>query len=199
MVNRWGIFAASSAFCRSGGAQMEAMRDTAWVLTHALVNMTNASLSSSFLRTDRAFGSRFGPIAKWPFSNETSFCKDPHFEHVAKTLRKSQSFRNVFKMWFFTKRGFVRKRPFRDGAETRPKSTNCAQKASGKACICPIDEGMGQHPSRISHSFHLYTAAVTGRQRRCKYAPSVHHLTHPVLMMEHVYAFERLFSVAGHF
>ena len=92
MVNRWGILAASSAFCRSGGAQMEAMRDPAWVLTHALVNMTNASLSSSFLRTDRAFGSRFGPIAKWPFSNETSFCKEPHFEHVAKTLRFSQSF-----------------------------------------------------------------------------------------------------------
>ena len=92
MVNRWGILAASSAFCRSGGAQMEAMRDTAWVLTHALVNMTNASLSSSFLRTDRAFGSRFGPIAKWPFSNETSFRKEPHFEHVAKTLRFSQSF-----------------------------------------------------------------------------------------------------------
>ena len=94
MVNRWGILAASSAFCRSGGAQMEAMRDTAWVLTHALVNATNACLSSSFLRTVRGFGSRFGPIAKWPFSNETSFRKDPHFEHVAKTLRKSQSFLN---------------------------------------------------------------------------------------------------------
>ena len=59
MVNRWGILA--------GGAQMDAMRDTAWVLTHALVNMTNACLSSSFLRTVRGFGSRFGPIAKWPF------------------------------------------------------------------------------------------------------------------------------------
>ena len=57
-------------------------------------------------------------------------------------------------MWFFTKRGFVRKRPFRDGAEKRPKFTNCAQKAAGTACICHIDEGMGQHPSRVSHSFH---------------------------------------------
>jgi hypothetical protein len=86
MVNRWGILAASSAFCRSGGAQMEAMRDTAWVLTHALVNMTNASLSSSFLRTDRAFGSHFGPIAKWPFSNETQ----PRFvkTHILATFPK---------------------------------------------------------------------------------------------------------------
>ena len=60
MVNRWGILATSSSSCHSGGAQMEAMRDMAWVLTHALVNMTNACLSSSFLRTDRAFGVGFG-------------------------------------------------------------------------------------------------------------------------------------------
>jgi hypothetical protein len=33
--------------------------------------MTNACLSSSFLRTDRAFGSRFGPVAKWPFCIQT--------------------------------------------------------------------------------------------------------------------------------
>ena len=118
---------------------------------------------------------------------------------VEKTLKSFQSFRNVGKMWFFTKRGFVRKRPFRDGAETRPKPTNCGQKAAGKACIYRIDEGMRQHPSRISHSFPLCTAAVTGRRRRCKYAPSVHHLTQLVLILEHIYAFERLFSFAGHF
>ena len=118
---------------------------------------------------------------------------------VEKTLRFSQSFRNVLKMWVFTKRGFVRKRPFRDGAETRPKPTNCGQKAAGKACIYRIDEVMRQHPSRISHSFHLCTAAVTGRRRCCKYAPSVHHLTQLVLILEHIYAFEPLFSFAGHF
>ena len=118
---------------------------------------------------------------------------------VEKTLKIFQSFRNVGKMWVFTKRGFVRKRPFRDGAETRPKPTNCGQKAAGKACIYRIDEVMRQPPSRISHSFHLCTAAVTGRQRRCKYAPSVHHLTQPVLILEHIYAFEPIFSFAGHF
>jgi hypothetical protein len=118
---------------------------------------------------------------------------------VEKTLKIFQSFRNVAKMWFFTKRGFVRKRPFRDGAETRPKPTNCGQKAAGKACIYRIDEGMRQHPSRISHSFPLCTAAVTGRRRRCKYAPSVHHSIQPVLILEHLYAFEPLFSIAGHF
>ena len=79
---------------------------------------------------------------------------------------------------------FDAKRPLRDEAETRPKSTNCAQKTAGKACICRIDEGMRQHPSRISHSFHLCTAAVTERRRRCKYAPSVHHLTRPILTTE---------------
>jgi len=60
------------------------LRDTAWVLTHALVNMTNTCLSSSFLRTEREFGSRFGPIAKWPFCIQTTFCKEPHFWLVAK-------------------------------------------------------------------------------------------------------------------
>jgi hypothetical protein len=80
-MNSWGILATSSSSCHSGGAQMEAMRDTAWVLTHALVNMTNACLSSSFLRTDRAFGSRFGPVAKWPFCIQTRFRKDPRFRH----------------------------------------------------------------------------------------------------------------------
>ena len=61
---------------------------------HALVYAINACLSSSFLPTVRGFGSRFGPIAKWPFPNETSFCKDPHFAHVPKTLKKFQSFLN---------------------------------------------------------------------------------------------------------
>ncbi len=70
---------------------------------------------------------------------------------------------------------------------------------AGKACLCRMDEVMRQHPSRVSHSFHPCTAAVTGRRRRCKYAPSVHHRTQPVLMIEHVYACERLFSFAGHF
>ena len=56
------------------------------------------------------------------------------------------------KLWVFTKPGLMQKRPFRDGAETRPKSTNCAQKAAGKACICRIDEAMRQHPSRISQA-----------------------------------------------
>jgi hypothetical protein len=65
---------------------MEAMRDTAWVLTHALVNMTNACLSSSFLRTDRAFGSRFGPVAKWPFCIQTRICKESQFRHFFKGL-----------------------------------------------------------------------------------------------------------------
>ena len=59
--------------------------------------------------------------------------------------------------------------------------------------------GHAQHPSRISHSFPLCTATVTGRRRRCKYAPSVHHLIQPVLILEHLYAFEPLFSFAGHF
>jgi hypothetical protein len=62
------------------------------VLTHGLVYAINACLSSSFLPTVRGFGSRFGPIAKWPFPNETSFCKEPHFAHVPKTLKNFQSF-----------------------------------------------------------------------------------------------------------
>ena len=118
---------------------------------------------------------------------------------VEKTLRFSQSFGNVAKMWFFTKRGFVQKWPFRDGAEKRPKFTNCAHKATGKACICHIDEGMNQHPSRVSHSFHPCTAAVAARRRRCKYASSVHRLTRLFSMLEHIYAFEPLFSFTGHF
>jgi hypothetical protein len=118
---------------------------------------------------------------------------------VEKTPRFSQSFGNVAKMWFFTKRGFVQKWPFRDGAEKRPKFTNCAHKATGKACICHIDEGMNQHPSRVSHSFHPCTAAVAARRRRCKYASSVHRLTRLFSMLEHIYAFEPLFSFTGHF
>ena len=99
---------ASSAFCRSGGAQMEAMRGTAWVLTHALVNMTNACLSSSFLRTDRhgAFGSRFGPIAKWPFCIQTRFSVK---NHKFGWLRKKASFQPFFpETTFFPKPGFVK-------------------------------------------------------------------------------------------
>ncbi len=64
------------------------------MLTHALVYAINACLSSSFLPTVRGFGSRFGPIAKWPFPNETSFRKEPHFAHVPKTLKIFQSFLN---------------------------------------------------------------------------------------------------------
>jgi hypothetical protein len=61
--------------------------------------MTNACLSSSFVRTVCEFGSLFGPIAKWPFLNETSFCKEPHFAQVPKTPRKSR---------LFLKPGFVK-------------------------------------------------------------------------------------------
>jgi hypothetical protein len=82
---------------------MEAMRGTAWVLTHALVNMTNACLSSSFLRTDRhgAFGSRFGPIAKWPFLHPNQvLCKEPQIWLVAK--------KGKFPAFFFRKPPFFR-------------------------------------------------------------------------------------------
>jgi hypothetical protein len=71
---------------------MESMRDTAWVLTHALVNMTNACLSSSFLRTDRAFESRFGPVAKWPFCIQTRFRKDPQFWHFCLVAKNALFF-----------------------------------------------------------------------------------------------------------
>ncbi len=80
------------------------------------------------------------------------------------------------------------------GPKRDPNPTSCPQKAAGKACIYRIDEGMRQHPSRISvshcRSLHLCTAAVTGRRRRGKYAPlaSVHHLIQPVLILEHLYA-----------
>jgi hypothetical protein len=47
--------------------------------------------------------------------------------------------------------------------------TNCAQKAAGKACSCHIDDGVSQHPSRVSHSVHP-------------------------CMIEHSYAFEPLFG-----
>jgi len=97
MMNRWGILATSSSSCHSGGAQMEAMRDTAWVLTHALVNMTNACLSSSFLRTDRAFGSRFGPVAKWPFCIQTRIRKDPQFRHFCLVAKNALFFTPFFR------------------------------------------------------------------------------------------------------
>ena len=92
---------------------------------------------------------QFQECPSWP-----AFRPGLYKARFQKKARFSRSFRNVGKMWVFTKRGFVQKRPFRDGAEKRPKFTNCAHKAAGKACICHIDEGMSQHPSRVSHSFH---------------------------------------------